>query len=83
MPPKRLSFLALLALIPPLFAASPETAKHIDREWFRQTLAGETAHWREAALRPNGFFAVNLDRQWRPVGARTEHWSRRAARSSS
>jgi mannose/cellobiose epimerase-like protein (N-acyl-D-glucosamine 2-epimerase family) len=69
MPPKKLSVLALLALFPPLFAASPETARHIDREWFRQTLAGETAHWRQAAFRPNGFFAVSLDRQWRPVGS--------------
>ncbi len=66
---RRSSVLALLALLPPLFSASPETAKHIDREWFRQTLAGETAHWREAAFRPNGFFAVSLDRQWRPVGS--------------
>ena len=32
------------------------------------SLAGETAHWRAAAFRPNGFFAVSLDRQWRPVG---------------
>ena len=69
MPPKRSRVLALLALFPPLLAASPEAAKHIDREWFRQTLAGETAHWRQAAFRPNGFFAVSLDRQWRPVGS--------------
>jgi mannose/cellobiose epimerase-like protein (N-acyl-D-glucosamine 2-epimerase family) len=61
--------LALLALSVPLFAASSEAAKHIDREWFRQTLAGETAHWRDAALRPNGFFMVSLDRQWRPQGS--------------
>ena len=67
--PKGLRALALLALSLPLSAASSEAAKHIDREWFRQTLAGETAHWRDAALRPNGFFAVSLDRQWRPVGS--------------
>lgn len=64
---KGLKILTLLTL--PLFAASRETAKHIDREWFRQTLAGETAHWREAAFRPNGFFVVSLDRQWRPAGS--------------
>jgi len=68
MPTQLLIAPALLALVLPLSAASPETTKHIDREWFRQTLAGETAHWRQAAFRPNGFFAVSLDRQWRPVG---------------
>lgn len=67
--PMGLRVLALLAVSLPLFAASPETARHIDGQWFRQTLTGETAHWREAAFRPSGFFAVSLDRQWRPVGS--------------
>lgn len=53
----------------PAAGQAPETARHIDRQWFRQALADETAHWREAALRPNGFFAVSLDRQWLPVGS--------------
>jgi mannose/cellobiose epimerase-like protein (N-acyl-D-glucosamine 2-epimerase family) len=60
--------LALFTLSLPLFAQSPETVRHIDRQWFRQALADEAAHWRKAALRPNGFFAVSLDRQWLPVG---------------
>jgi mannose/cellobiose epimerase-like protein (N-acyl-D-glucosamine 2-epimerase family) len=42
--------------------------KHIDQAWFRGALASEAAHWREAAFRPNGFFMVSLDRQWRPTG---------------
>ncbi len=65
------SFMSILLLLTsslPLFAQPAETAKHIDREWFRKTLAEEAAHWRQAALRPNGFFAVSLDRQWQPVG---------------
>jgi mannose/cellobiose epimerase-like protein (N-acyl-D-glucosamine 2-epimerase family) len=59
---------AFIALALSASAASLEIAKHIDRQWFRLALAGETAHWRGAAFRPNGFFAVSLDRQWRPVG---------------
>jgi mannose/cellobiose epimerase-like protein (N-acyl-D-glucosamine 2-epimerase family) len=59
----------LLALCFSLFAASLETAQHIDHEWFRKTLAEETARWRKAAFRTNGFFAVSLDRQWQPVGS--------------
>lgn len=41
---------------------------HVDREWFLKTLAGETAHWRDAAFTPEGFFKVNLDRQWHHAG---------------
>jgi mannose/cellobiose epimerase-like protein (N-acyl-D-glucosamine 2-epimerase family) len=44
------------------------SGSHIDREWFRKTLIGETAHWRDAASTPSGFFQPSLDRQWRPVG---------------
>jgi len=40
---------------------------HIDAEWFRKTLAGETANWLKAAATPTGFFQVTLDRQWRPL----------------
>jgi mannose/cellobiose epimerase-like protein (N-acyl-D-glucosamine 2-epimerase family) len=40
----------------------------IDSAWFRKTLIGETAHWRDAASTPSGFFQPSLDRQWRPVG---------------
>jgi len=49
-------------------ATSPEIARHVDHEWFRQALASEAAHWRDAAFTPSGFFKVNLDRQWRQVG---------------
>jgi mannose-6-phosphate isomerase len=42
--------------------------KHIDPDWFRKTLAGETEHWLEAAATPSGFFQVTLDRQWRLIG---------------
>jgi mannose/cellobiose epimerase-like protein (N-acyl-D-glucosamine 2-epimerase family) len=41
---------------------------HIDPEWFRKTLAGETEHWLKAAATPSGFFQVTLDREWRPIG---------------
>ena len=58
----------LLAGVRPIPADPAETAKHLDAAWFRAALTSETAHWRAAALRPNGFFAVSLDRQWRPVG---------------
>ena len=69
MSPRCLRALILLSFSLPLSAQPAETARHIDREWFRKTLAEETAHWRQAALRPNGFFAVSLDRQWQPVGS--------------
>ena len=59
---------ALLLVSQTLSAASPEITKHIDRAWFQRALASETAHGREAAFRPNGFFMVSLDRQWRPTG---------------
>jgi mannose/cellobiose epimerase-like protein (N-acyl-D-glucosamine 2-epimerase family) len=41
---------------------------HIDTAWFRSILANETQHWLHAAATPSGFFRVNLDRAWRPVG---------------
>lgn len=50
-------------------AALSEMGAHVDREWFSRALAEEAAHWRESAFRNNGFFAVFLDRQWRPVGS--------------
>ena len=59
---------ALLLVSRTLSAASPEITKHIDQAWFQRALASEAAHWREAAFRPNGFFMVSLDRQWRPNG---------------
>jgi mannose/cellobiose epimerase-like protein (N-acyl-D-glucosamine 2-epimerase family) len=68
MMPNWLIVLALFTLTPSLFAASSEATKYVDRQWFRQALTDETARWRQAAFRPNGFFAVSLDRQWRPVG---------------
>jgi mannose/cellobiose epimerase-like protein (N-acyl-D-glucosamine 2-epimerase family) len=58
----------LLLLACSLQGASPEVARHIDSAWFRETLASETAHWRDAAFRPEGFFAVSLDREWHPAG---------------
>lgn len=57
-------------LFPALVLLAP-AAPHIEREWFRQALLGETAHWREAASTPSGFFRPMLDRQWRPVGEQT------------
>lgn len=45
--------------------------KHLDRAWFRKMLTEETEHWLKAAATPNGFFQVNLDRQWRPYGNQT------------
>jgi cellobiose epimerase len=68
MPPTASRTLIVLMMAAPLFAQEGETARHIDRQWFRQTLAEEAAHWRKAALQPNGFFATSLDRQWQPVG---------------
>ena len=59
----------LVAGARPMAADPAETAKHLDAAWFRAELRSEAAHWRAAALRPNGFFAVSLDRQWRPVGS--------------
>jgi mannobiose 2-epimerase len=47
---------------------SSDIARHVDGGWFRKALAGETAHWRDAAFTPDGFFKVNLDRQWNRVG---------------
>jgi mannose/cellobiose epimerase-like protein (N-acyl-D-glucosamine 2-epimerase family) len=41
---------------------------HVDIAWFRSRLANETNHWLTAASTPRGFFRVNLDREWRPVG---------------
>ncbi len=49
-------------------AASGDVRDHIDTEWFRQTLARETENWLRAAVTPNGFFQVKLDREWRAVG---------------
>lgn len=48
-----------------------DAGKHIDRDWFRRTLVSEAAHWREAAVTPNGFFQASLDRQWRPAQQQT------------
>jgi hypothetical protein len=64
----RLIACMLLLLGPALAGPASDIAGHVDREWFRKTLAGETAHWRDAAFTPEGFFKVNLDRQWRQVG---------------
>jgi mannobiose 2-epimerase len=58
----------LLLLGPACAGPASNIARHVDREWFRKTLAAETAHWRDAAFTPEGFFKVNLDRRWRPVG---------------
>lgn len=43
--------------------------KHIDIEWFRRSFVQDNLpHWLKAASAANGFFQINLDRQWRPVG---------------
>jgi mannobiose 2-epimerase len=47
---------------------SSDITRHVDGEWFRKALADETAHWRDAAFTPEGFFKVNLDRHWSWVG---------------
>src|ERR1019366_7139669 len=48
-----------------------EIRKHIDREWFLKSLLQDNlGHWLTAAATPSGFFQVNLDRQWRPMGTR-------------
>lgn len=61
--------ICLLLLLGPASASlSSDIAGHADREWFRKTLADETAHWRDGAFTPQGFFKINLDRQWRRVG---------------
>jgi mannose/cellobiose epimerase-like protein (N-acyl-D-glucosamine 2-epimerase family) len=64
----RLIVCMLLLLGPALAGPASDISTHVDREWFRKTLAGETAHWRDSAFTPEGFFKVNLDRQWRQVG---------------
>ena len=58
----------LLLFGPALNSSASDIARHVDRDWFRKTLAGETAHWRDAASTAEGFFKVNLDRHWRRVG---------------
>lgn len=57
----------LLVVVTLVTAGSPQDARRIDRDWFSRALAEETARWRTVALRPNGFFAVALDRQWIPA----------------
>ena len=50
-----------------------EIRKHIDREWFLKSLLQDNlGHWLTAAATPSGFFQVNLDRQWRPMGTQRE-----------
>lgn len=64
----RLIACMLLLLESALAGPASDIARHVDREWFHKALAEETAHWRDAAFTPKGFFKVNLDRQWRQVG---------------
>jgi len=64
----RLIACMLLLLGSALANPASEIARHVDRGWFHRTLAEETAHWRDAAFTPDGFFKVNLDRQWRQIG---------------
>ena len=59
------------AALSPLRSDAQPAGKHIDAQWFRQTLSGEAEHWLKAAATPSGFFQVTLDREWRPVGAQT------------
>jgi mannose/cellobiose epimerase-like protein (N-acyl-D-glucosamine 2-epimerase family) len=65
----RLSACILLILGLALPSEASDIGRRVDREWFRKTLAAETAHWRDAAFTPEGFFKVNLDRRWRQVGS--------------
>ena len=45
-----------------------EVAKHVDVDWVKRTLLGDTlAHWLAVSPTDNGFFQVGLDRQWRPA----------------
>jgi mannose/cellobiose epimerase-like protein (N-acyl-D-glucosamine 2-epimerase family) len=50
-------------------ASRDEIHKHIDRQWFLNSLLHDNLeHWLTAAATPSGFFQANLDRQWRPMG---------------
>src|SRR4051794_35122997 len=50
-------------------ASRDDIRKHIDRQWFLNSLLHDNLeHWLTAAATPSGFFQANLDRQWRPTG---------------
>ena len=50
-----------------------EIRKHVDRQWFLNSMLHDNLeHWLTAASTPSGFFQVNLDRQWQPMGNQRE-----------